>query len=240
MTARTRALTLPIALAIALALAAVFVKARPPQQLPAGAKLTEAKPRPAFSPEEKAKFLLWYDAQPKINVPIDAGGAKVLVVEFSDYQCSFCRQAYLEYKPILNKYVATGQVKFVLKHFPLEKECNAAMQGDLHTSACEAAAAVVMAQTKGTSDKLEAWLFENQAALSPATIKKAAADIGGVKDYDAQYSRALTLVRTDAGLGGMLGAKSTPTFVINGRLIAGVLPTPAFETAIEHELKRVP
>ena len=238
MTARIRVSTLPIVLAISLACAALFATPLVPQELPAGAKLAEPKPRPAFSAEEKAKFLAWYDAQPRISVPIDADGAKVLLVEFSDYQCSFCRQAYFEYKPIISKYVATGQMKFVLKHFPLEKECNAAMQGDLHVSACEAAAAVVMAQMKGTSDKLEAWLFQNQASLSAATIKKAAADIGGVKDYDAQYSRALTLVRTDAGLGGMLGAKSTPTFVINGRVIAGVLPTPAFETAIEHELKR--
>ena len=50
--------------------------------------------------------------------------------------------------------------------------------------------------------------------------------------------RALTLVKTDAGLGALLGAKSTPTFFINGRVIAGCHAAELFELAIEHELKR--
>ena len=48
--------------------------------------------------------------------------------------------------------------------------------------------------------------------------------MAGIQDFDAQYARALTLVKTDAGLGALLGAKSTPTFFINGRVIAGALP----------------
>jgi protein-disulfide isomerase len=62
--------------------------------------------------------------------------------------------------------------------------------------------------------------------------------VAGISDFDAQYARALTLVRTDAGLGALLGAKSTPTFFINGRMIAGALPAQLFELAIEYELKR--
>ena len=62
--------------------------------------------------------------------------------------------------------------------------------------------------------------------------------MAGIKDFDAQYARALTLVKTDAGLGALLGAKSTPTFFINGRMIAGAMPGPfMFETAIEQELR---
>ena len=98
---------------------------------------------------------------------VELDGAKVLVVKFNDYQCPPCRQSYLEYKPIIEKYQATGQLKFVLKHFPLERECNAGVQSDLHVAACEAAAAVVMAQSKGTADKLEEWFFANQPSLSP-------------------------------------------------------------------------
>ena len=44
-------------------------------------------------------------------------------------------------------------------------------------------------------------------------------------------------MRTDAGLGALLGAKST-TFIINGRLIAGAMPAFMFDMAIEHELKK--
>jgi protein-disulfide isomerase len=193
---------------------------------------------PQLTEQQKAEFIKSYEALPKVSVPIDAGTAKVLVVKFNDYQCPPCRQSFYDYKPVFAKYAKSGQVKFVLKHFPLERECNAAVASDLHVASCEAAAAVVMAQMKGTSDKLEEWFFANQPSLTPDAVKQAAASVGGIKDFDAQYSRALTLVRTDAGLGALLGAKSTPTFIINGRLIAGAMPAFMFEMAIEYELKR--
>lgn len=205
---------------------AVRGQAQPPAQ---AAQLTE---------QQKAEFIKSYEALPKVNVPLDAGTAKVLVVKFNDYQCPPCRQSYYDYKPIFAKYAKSGQVKFVLKHFPLERECNAAVARDLHEASCEAAAAVVMAQLKGTSDKLEEWFFANQPTLTPEVVKQAAASVGGIKDFDAQYPRALTIVKTDAGLGALLGAKSTPTFLINGRLIAGAMPAYMFEMAIEHELKK--
>jgi len=190
--------------------------------------------------QQKADFIRQYDALPTVNVPIDAGGAKVLVVKFNDYQCPPCRQSFYDYKPIFAKYAASGKVKFVLKHFPLEHECNAAVGSDLHPASCEAAAAVVMAQSKGTADKLEEWFFANQPTLTPESVKQAAASVGGIANYDAQYQRALTLVRTDAGLGALLGAKSTPTFVVNGHVIGGAMPAVLFELAIEHELARKP
>jgi protein-disulfide isomerase len=195
-------------------------------------------PAPQVTEQQRAEFIKSYEALPKVHVPLDAGTAKVLVVEFNDYQCPVCRQAYNDYKPVFAKHAKSGQVKLVVKHFPLERECNAAVGRDLHVASCEAAAAVVMAQMKGTSDKLEEWFFANQPTLTPDVVKQAAASVGGIKDFDAQYQRALTLVRTDAGLGALLGAKSTPTFIINGRLIAGAMPAFMFEMAIEHELKR--
>ena len=193
---------------------------------------------PALTDQQKADFLTWYEMQPRVSVPVDLDGAKVLVVKFNDYQCPPCRQSFLEYKPIIEKYRATGQLKFVLKHFPLERECNTAVQGDLHLASCEAAAAVVMAQSKGTADKLEEWFFANQPSLTPDKVKEGAASIAGITDFDAQYSRALTLVKTDAGLGALLGAKSTPTFVINGHVVAGALPGSYFEAAIQQEISR--
>jgi len=203
----------------------------------AGTAIGQAQ-APPLTDQQKAEFVRSYEALPKVNVPLDADGAKVLVVKFNDYQCPPCRQSFYDYKPIFAKYAASKQVKFVVKHFPLERECNAAVGGDLHLASCEAAAAVVMAQSKGAADKLEEWFFANQPSLTPETVKKAAASVAGIADFDARYARALTLVRTDAGLGALLGAKSTPTFFINGRVIAGAMPPVLFELAIEHELGR--
>ena len=238
----------PLALALLVLLgvgAFSLINVFPREAHAAAAQAVAPAPAPAAPQAEQAdpqreEFLKWYDAQPKINVPIEADGAKVLVVKFNDYQCPPCRESYMGYKAIIEKYTASGQLKFVLKHFPLERECNAAVGGDLHIASCEAAAAVVMAQRKGTADKLEEWFFSNQLSLNPDTVKRAASEVAGVTDFDAEYARALTLVKTDAGLGAMLGAKSTPTFLINGRLIAGALPPGLFEAAIQHELQRKP
>ena len=204
----------------------------------ASASAAPAAQAPALTDQQRADFLKWYELQPRVSVPVELDGAKVLIVTFSDFQCPHCRNAFFEYKPIIAKYKATGQLKYVAKHFPLERECNASVQGDLHLAACEAAAAVVMAQSKGTADKLEEWLFENQPSLSLAKVKEGAAAVAGITDFDAQYARALTLVKTDAGLGARLGAKSTPTVIINGHMIAGAVPAPYFEAAIQQEISR--
>ena len=213
-------------------------QAAAPAATASSASTAPAAPAPALTDQQKMDFLKWYEMQPRVTVPVDLEGAKVLVVKFNDYQCPPCRQSFLDYKPIIEKYRATGQLKFVLKHFPLERECNTAVQSDLHVASCEAAAAVVMAQSKGTADKLEEWFFANQPSLSPDKVKEGAASVAGIKDFDAQYARALTLVKTDAGLGALLGAKSTPTFIINGHVIAGALPVPYFEAAIQQEISR--
>ena len=231
-----RPLALSAMAACAAAMAALTLTV--PRLHAAGAAVQTAPAAPQLTEQQKAEFIKSYEALPKVNVPLDPGTAKVLIVKFNDYQCPPCRNSYYEYKPVFAKYAASKQVKFVLKHFPLERECNAAVASDLHPASCEAAAAVVMAQMKGTSDKLEEWFFANQPSLTPDTVKQAAATVGGIKDFDAQYARALTIVRTDAGLGALLGAKSTPTFIINGRVIAGAMPAFMFDMAIEYELKK--
>jgi uncharacterized membrane protein/protein-disulfide isomerase len=192
---------------------------------------------PPLTDAERAQFTAWWDAQEKVDVPLSSD-AKVLIVKFNDYQCPPCRQSFLEYRGILAKYVASGDAKFVVKHFPLDPECNAGTPGGQHFAACEAAAAVVMARSKGTAPKLEEWFFENQAALTPSAVRTAAHEVGGIPDFDAQYQRALQEVKADAGLGSMLGVQSTPTFFINGRRIRGMMQPRAFDAAIQVEIER--
>jgi uncharacterized membrane protein/predicted DsbA family dithiol-disulfide isomerase len=190
---------------------------------------------PPLTDQQRADFERWWDVQPKVDVPVDREGAKVLVVKFNDFQCPPCRATYNEYRGILAKYTATGDVKYVLKHFPLDPECNTASVG--HQAACEAAAAYVLAKPKGTAEKLEAWLFANQSTMTPEIVKQGAAQIAGIQDFDAQYVGALGQVKQDIELGSALKVNSTPTFFINGRKVGG-LTGQAFEAAIELELKR--
>jgi uncharacterized membrane protein/protein-disulfide isomerase len=194
---------------------------------------------PPLSGDQRSEFERWYDMQPKVETPFDAGGAKVLIVKFNDYQCPPCKQTYFAYEPILAKYTSRpGDVKYMLEHFPLDPKCNSAVNALVHPAACDAAAAAVMARSKGTFDKLTDWFFTHQEELSPATVRSAAQDVGGIKDFDAEYPKAIQEVKTEASTGGMLGVGSTPTFIINGHLLKGGIPPQYFEAAIELELKR--
>jgi uncharacterized membrane protein/protein-disulfide isomerase len=232
----------PIALLVAVACSVGFislVNVFPREAHASGDQAAAVEPQyPPLTDQQRSQFIRWYEVQPKVDLPVEAGGAKVVVVKFNDFQCPACRQTYLAYRGLFQKHEATGQVKYVLKHFPLEPECNAAVPGGTHRAACEAAAAMVMAQRKGAAANLENWLFANLPTLTRETVKEGAAQVAGISDFDAQYAEALKDVRADADLGTRLKVNSTPTYFINGRRIADVLPAPYFELAIEYELKR--
>jgi uncharacterized membrane protein/protein-disulfide isomerase len=195
-----------------------------------------AQQAPPISAEQRSEFEKWWEMQTRKDVPYTVEGAKVVVVKFNDYQCPPCKQTYDAYGPILAKYEPQG-VKYIMRHFPLNPECNASVKVMVHTAACDAAAASVMAKSKGTYDKLTAWFFANQETLSPATVREAAKTVGGITDFDAQYAKAIQEVKTDASTGAVLGVTSTPTFFVNGRMLKGGLPAQYFEAAIELELQ---
>jgi uncharacterized membrane protein/protein-disulfide isomerase len=178
---------------------------------------------------------------PRVPMAIPTDGAKVLIVDFSDFQCPYCRQAFYAYKPILQKYEAQqpGAVKFVLKDYPLDSECNVNVAGGgPHPSACEAAVAVRLAQSRNRVEAMEEWLFANQPSLTPPVVRQAARDVGQINDFEAKYAFTLDLVKGDIALGHQLGVRSTPTLFINGVKFEGVLAPQYFDQAIAYELKR--
>ena len=195
---------------------------------------------PVLTAAQRAEFESWWDTQPKIPLPYDNDGAKVLIVEFTDLQCPFCRQKHVELKPILAKYAARPtDVRFLLKHWPINPACNAGVTRNLHPAACDAAAAVVMGRAKKTADQLIDWFFMNQEGMTGATVRRAAAEVGKITDFDAQYARAIQEVKTDAALGSSLRVDATPAFFVNGRRVPGGGLAPSyFEALIELEIKR--
>lgn len=200
--------------------------------------VTSAPDFPALTNEQRADLEKWWSVQPKVDLPIASDSAKVVIVKFSDYMCPACRQTYEFYKPVLGKYLSGGQVRYVVKHYPLEAECNPSAPNN-HYASCEAAAAVIMAKPKGTAERLEQWIFSNQIGLTPEAVKQAAKDVGGIDDFEAQYPRVIEEVKADANLGASLHISQTPTFYINGRKITGnaILPPQYFDYLIELALK---
>ena len=211
----------------------------PPAQATPLAQSTPPAQAPQAAASQPSEFERWYTAQPRVNLPVPAEGAKVLIVKFSDYQCPACGQTYEWYKPVLAKYQGQlpGQVRFVTLDFPLNPVCNAALTRPVHLAACEAAVAARLARERGRGDAMEQWLYTNQTA-TVEQIKTAAREIGGVNDFDARYAGMIQLVKTDAALGGLNDVRSTPTFFINGTKVVGGLPPQFFDAAIAFELKR--
>jgi uncharacterized membrane protein/protein-disulfide isomerase len=195
---------------------------------------------PPVTEAQRAELEQWWNVQPVVsNFPIANNGAKVLIVEFADFQCGACRTQYLATEPILAKYKGRSDVRFEFRHWPISSACNSTVPSAVHPASCDAAAAYEMAKAKGTSDVLKDWFFINQEKLSPATVRRAAVDVGKVADFDAQFQKAIQQVRTDASLGSAVGVNSTPSFFINGRRIpGGGVAAQYFEALIELELKR--
>jgi protein-disulfide isomerase len=220
---------------------AVSLFAAFPSEPPAVAAFQAPSTFEPLTADQERQLAEWFDVQPKVDMPIPAEGAKVLVVKFNDFQCPPCKQTAQLYSGILAKWEATGQVRFVLKHFPLEPECNAAVTSTVHPAACEAAAAWNMARERndGSAALFEEWLFANQGppVLTSDQVKEGARKVAGITDFDARYPQELVAVRNDAGMGDLLKVGSTPTFFINGHKIGGVEPR-VFDALIALELKR--
>jgi protein-disulfide isomerase len=190
--------------------------------------------------DRQSEFVRYWESQPRTQLPVDAGGAAVVIVRFADYQCPYCVQSHKDYKPVIARFNAQypGAVTLVEKDYPLEGECNPKSPGGAHVAACEAAAAVRAARAKGRGEAMEDWLVDNYQTLTPASVRTAVREVGGVTDFDAQYPSLLNLVKNDVALGSILGVMRTPTFFINGVKVEGALAVPYLEMAIQLELKR--
>jgi protein-disulfide isomerase len=232
------------------AAAATAIVTFPEQRVSAATESTDggepqaAKPTqslPAVTPAMMQQLEQYLAAQPRRVVMAPSDGAAIVVIKFNDYQCPGCGQTYRDYKPVLAKWAKEqpGKVKFIAKDYPLERECNAFVGQDLHPGACEAAVAVRLAREKGRAEAMEDWLYANQPAMNPDTVKKAAASVGGVPvaDFEKRYAATLELVKADIAQGAQLKIGGTPTFFVNGMQLPG-LKAEIFDAALAWELKR--
>jgi protein-disulfide isomerase len=232
----------PIALTVCalFAIGAVSLVAAFPKEHPGG-PTAEASSAPPLTAEQRSQIARWWDMQPKVDVPVAANGARVVMVKFSDYQCPGCGATYTAYAPVIAKWTKTGRFQFVLEDYPLEPECNATVHSVVHGASCEAAAAVEMARQRhdGSDARLESWLFTHQEPmLSPDDVVNAAREIAGIQDFAAEYRQALVHVRRAAEMGAALRISRTPTFFINGRRLEGGQDPRVIDAVIELEMAR--
>ncbi|MEO7132698.1 MAG: vitamin K epoxide reductase family protein [Vicinamibacterales bacterium] len=235
-----RALTAAVVF-VAAAIAAIVVFPEQSVRAEAGDPDTvQAQPVATVSAAQLQQFEQYLAQQPRVPVVASSDGAAIVILKFNDYQCPGCGQTYRDFKPVLAKWAkqAPGKVKFIAKDYPLERECNQFVGQDLHSGACEAAVAVRLAREKGKAEAMEDWLYANQPAMNPDTVKKAAVTVGGVTDFDARFAATLELVKADVAQGQQLQISGTPTFFLNGIRLPG-LRGEFFDAAIAWELKRL-
>ena len=215
--------------------------AAPPKLEGAGAVKTANTPA-GQQEDPKAQFEAWWNAQPRVETGVGLEGAKVVIVKFSDFQCPGCKQTWLMYAPVLKKYLdgQPGLVRYVMKDFPLNSNCNVAVQTYMHPFSCDASVAYRGAVARGKGPEMEDWIFTNQATLTTESIRAAAKNIAGITDFDQEASLRLPGIKKDSADGGALQINSTPTFYINGvKLPTGQWLNPDyFDLAIQIELKK--
>jgi len=158
--------------------------------------------------------------------------ARVTMFEISDFQCPFCADFALQTMPILEReYVATGRVRLVFVNFPLQ----------MHRNAEPAAELAMCAGRQGKFWQLHDLLFRNQrrwAGLAePGDYFLQLGDSAGAdRDSLVACLRAGTvrnLVRADAEGAVRSGARSTPTFYIEGGLMVGAAPVEVFRAVLD-------
>lgn len=207
----------------------------------AEAATRQAAAAPAPTGDVRADFAAAWAKQPRFDLGIDLEGAKVAVVKFNDFECPSCRQAEMYYKPVFDRLAVSHPraVKYVIKDWPLNSECNFNTMSTVrgHEAACDAAAAARMAKDVGKYDEMVAWIYANQG-VSKADLRSAAQRILGVTDFEREYARKLPDIRRDIADGGVLSISSTPTYFINGVRLPGGMTSEYFELAITLEIEK--
>lgn len=153
--------------------------------------------------------------------------AVVEIVEFADFQCPFSERATATIAELKKTYGA--KLTFRWMNNPLA----------FHVRARAAAIAVEAARLQGKFDAMHAKLFANQRALEDADIRRYAKAIGlNLAKFDAALADAkiAALVDRDMKIAQALGANGTPSFFVNGKLLAGAQPAAAFSVLIDEEV----
>jgi protein-disulfide isomerase len=157
--------------------------------------------------------------------------AKVTIVEFSDFQCPYCDQGAKVLADIKKKYGKKVQVAF--KQYPLP----------FHSQAKDAAVAALCMneQSNELFWKMHDQMFADQSKLAVDSLKATAKSLGAdAKKFNKclDDKKYLGQVEKDIQEGQDIGVKSTPTFFVNGQLVAGAMPLDVFSELIDQELSK--
>ncbi len=154
--------------------------------------------------------------------------AKVTLVEFGDYQCPACGQAYPVTKKVIDSYA--GKINFVFRNFPLSQ----------HQNSMIAAQAAEAAASQGKFWEMNNKLYETQdtwSNLNPIDLfvsyaKELGLDTEKFKN-DVLANKFSEVINQDLADGTLAGVNATPTFYINGVKLEGAQSYNDFKNIID-------
>lgn len=195
----------------------------------------QAERSEAFIAELKTKYKTTVMLRPPV-VDVGDGGrlargnanAPVTIIEFSDYECPFCKRAVATVNQVLSTY--GDKVRFVYRDYPLP----------FHPHARPAAEAARCAQDQGKFWEYHDKVFASED-LSNERLKSLAGEVGlDQAKFDACLASEpfAAAIDKDAADGGEAGVNGTPAFFINGRMLSGAQPFEKFKEVIDDELSR--
>ncbi len=168
---------------------------------------------------------------------------KIRIVEFSDFQCPYCKKAAFTLKPYLKSLPAAvrDEIGFYFSDYPLDAQCNPVIpQGQGHQFACIASKAAACAGAQGHFWEYHDLLFQNQPRLSRPLLSELAAQ---AKLDTAAFEGCLVSEETDRALkskieaGSKLTIEGTPTIFINGRRFLEWPDPERLRLVVEGEMK---
>ena len=167
--------------------------------------------------------------------------APVKIIELSDYQCPFCKRFVDTTEPeVEREYIQKGLVQLEFHYFAITGG-NAPPDQNEATLAAEAA--------ECANDQSRFWEYhyklyaeqrgENRGAFLPERLKQFATDLGLDRDdFDAclDSHKHIGLIEEQRNQAANAGARGTPSFLINGKLVVGYEPFEKFRLHIEEAL----
>jgi len=168
-------------------------------------RLLAARPSGGAPPEQALNAVISVDGMPFKGDK----GAKLTLVEFSEFQCPFCGRHVRDTYPQLDKeYIQTGKLKYVFRDLPLEA---------IHKNAFKASEAAHCAGEQNKFWEMHDRLFANQTALEPAMLTTHAQAIGvDAKKFQAclDSGKYAADIRKGIAEANKYGISGTPTSVI--------------------------
>ena len=156
--------------------------------------------------------------------------APVKIVEFSDFQCPFCKAATTTMHQLMDQYA--GKVRWIFRDYPI---------ANIHPLAPKAHEAARCAAAQDKFWQYHDLLFERSPQLSPPELKQYARELkldGEAFDHCLDSGKHQAEIAADVQEGQRLGIDGTPAFFINGRLLVGAQPAAVFQQMIDSELAK--